>query len=158
MPPRNTQVPFSMYIMDAVCDVNVCMCAGTLIATSSTLLCSLRRSRLASLSSGRLTTSDSMAPTTWPSSSSLEGQSLPPLDQPQPMLPLPLPSPPLPLPTSHSTLLPPFCSKSCTGVDWFIVDTEKGAAVRIHKAVDYWAKHIVDQIKGTHGTRGVGDG
>jgi hypothetical protein len=29
-----------------------------------------------------------------------------------------------------------------------------GAAVRIHKAVDYWAKHIVDQIKNTHGHRG----
>lgn len=40
-------------------------------------------------------------------------------------------------------------SKSSTGVDWFIVDTEHGAAVRIHRAVDYWAKHIVDQIKNT---------
>lgn len=40
-------------------------------------------------------------------------------------------------------------SKSSTGVDWFIVDTDVGAAVRIHKAVDYWAKHIVDQIKNT---------
>jgi hypothetical protein len=45
-------------------------------------------------------------------------------------------------------------SKSSTGVDWFIVDTDMGAAVRIHKAVDYWAKHIVDQIKNTHGHRG----
>ena len=41
------------------------------------------------------------------------------------------------------------CSKSSTGVDWFIVDTDVGAAVRIHRAVDYWAKHIVDQIKNT---------
>jgi hypothetical protein len=40
-------------------------------------------------------------------------------------------------------------SKSSTGVDWFIVDTDVGAAVRIHRAVDYWAKHIVDQIKNT---------
>ena len=49
-----------------------------------------------------------------------------------------------PLPT-------PPCSKSSTGVDWFIVDTEHGAAVRVHKGVDYWAKHIVEQIKNTHG-------
>ena len=40
-------------------------------------------------------------------------------------------------------------------MDWFIVDTDMGAAVRIHKAVDYWAKHIVDQIKNMHGHRGV---
>ena len=38
-------------------------------------------------------------------------------------------------------------SKSSTGVDWFIVDTEPGCAVRIHRAVDYWAKHIVEQVK-----------
>ena len=44
-------------------------------------------------------------------------------------------------------------SKSSTGVDWFIVDTEHGAAVRIHRAVDYWAKHIVDQIKNTTHSR-----
>jgi hypothetical protein len=37
--------------------------------------------------------------------------------------------------------------KSTTGVGWFIVETESGAALRIHKAVDYWAKYIVDQIK-----------
>lgn len=50
-------------------------------------------------------------------------------------------------------------SKSSTGVDWFIVDTEHGAAVRVHRAVDYWAKHIVDQIKNTthRGTRPVRD-
>jgi hypothetical protein len=44
-------------------------------------------------------------------------------------------------------------SKSSTGVDWFIVDTDSGAAVRIHRSVDYWAKHIVDQIKNTRGIR-----
>lgn len=50
-------------------------------------------------------------------------------------------------------------SKSSTGVDWFIVDTEHGAAVRIHRAVDYWAKHIVDQIKNTtQGGRAVSGG
>ena len=48
-------------------------------------------------------------------------------------------------------------SKSSTGVDWFILDTEPGAAVKIHKAVDYWAKHIVEQVRnmpaGGSGTR-----
>ena len=29
------------------------------------------------------------------------------------------------------------------------MDTEHGAAVRIHRAVDYWAKHIVEQIRNT---------
>ena len=48
------------------------------------------------------------------------------------------------LPLSLSLLL---CSKSPTGVGWFIVETESGAALRIHKAVDYWAKYIVDQIR-----------
>lgn len=43
------------------------------------------------------------------------------------------------------------CSKSSTGVDWFVLDTEPGCAVRIHKAVDYWAKHIVEQVKNTSG-------
>lgn len=47
------------------------------------------------------------------------------------------------------------CSKSPTGVDWFILDTDNGAAVRVHRSVDYWAKHIVDQIKNIHGTRVV---
>ena len=47
-----------------------------------------------------------------------------------------------------------FCSKSSTGVDWFVLDTEPGCAVRIHKAVDYWAKHIVEQVKNTSGTVG----
>ena len=28
-----------------------------------------------------------------------------------------------------------------------MADTEQGDAPRIHKAVDYWAKHIVDQVK-----------
>ncbi|CAI8034680.1 Docking protein 4 [Geodia barretti] len=37
--------------------------------------------------------------------------------------------------------------KSPTGVGWFIVETESGAAQRIHKAVDYWAKYIVEQIR-----------
>lgn len=37
--------------------------------------------------------------------------------------------------------------KSPTGVDWFIVDTEPGSATRVHKAVDYWAKHIVEQAR-----------
>ena len=50
-----------------------------------------------------------------------------------------------------------FYSKSSTGVDWFILDTEPGAAVKIHKAVDYWAKHIVEQVRnmpvGGSGTR-----
>lgn len=43
-----------------------------------------------------------------------------------------------------TTLSPPF-SKSPTSVDWFILDTDSGDAPRIHKAVDYWAHHIVDQ-------------
>lgn len=47
-----------------------------------------------------------------------------------------------------------FGSKSSTGVDWFVVDTEPGCAVRIHKAVDYWAKHIVEQVKNTSGGTG----
>ncbi len=38
-------------------------------------------------------------------------------------------------------------SKSPTGVDWFILDTEPGYAVKIHRVVDYWAKHIVEQVK-----------
>jgi len=37
--------------------------------------------------------------------------------------------------------------KSTTGVDWFILDTEPGYAVKIHRVVDYWAKHIVEQVK-----------
>lgn len=36
-------------------------------------------------------------------------------------------------------------SKSPTGVDWFILETELGQAPRIHRAVDYWARHIVEQ-------------
>jgi len=44
-------------------------------------------------------------------------------------------------------------SKSPTGVDWFIMDTDPGAASRIHKSVDYWAKHIVDQVKNMTGGR-----
>jgi hypothetical protein len=55
-------------------------------------------------------------------------------------------APPL---TEVETVCSLTCSKSSTGVDWFIVDTDVGAAVRIHRAVDYWAKHIVDQIKNT---------
>ena len=43
--------------------------------------------------------------------------------------------------------LPSLSSKSPTGVGWFIVETEGGDAQRIHKAVDYWAKYIVDQIR-----------
>ena len=42
-------------------------------------------------------------------------------------------------------------SKSSTGVDWFIVDTEPGCAVKVHRAVDYWAKHIVEQVKNIPG-------
>eukprot|EP00731_Ephydatia_muelleri_P026015 Em0018g115a len=38
-------------------------------------------------------------------------------------------------------------SKSSTGVDWFVMDTEPGVAGRIHRAVDYWAKYIVEQIR-----------
>lgn len=37
------------------------------------------------------------------------------------------------------------CSKSPTGVDWFILDTDPGCAPRIHRSVDYWARHIVEQ-------------
>ena len=40
-------------------------------------------------------------------------------------------------------------SKSSTGVDWFVMDTEPGVAGRIHRAVDYWAKYIVEQIRNT---------
>ena len=47
----------------------------------------------------------------------------------------------------HMIALTLSCSKSSTGVDWFILDTETGAAVKIHKAVDYWAKHIVEQVR-----------
>lgn len=36
-------------------------------------------------------------------------------------------------------------SKSPTGVDWFILDTETGCAPKVHQAVDYWARHIVEQ-------------
>ncbi|XP_019849843.1 PREDICTED: docking protein 5-like isoform X2 [Amphimedon queenslandica] len=36
-------------------------------------------------------------------------------------------------------------SKSPTNVDWFILDTDSGDAPRIHRAVDYWAHHIVEQ-------------
>ena len=61
------------------------------------------------------------------------------MSHPPPLPPLPPSLPPLP-PLS-------LCSKSTTGVGWFIVETESGAALRIHKAVDYWAKYIVDQIK-----------
>ena len=46
-------------------------------------------------------------------------------------------------------------SKSSTGVDWFVVDTEPGCAVRIHRAVDYWAKHIVEQVKNIPGVGNV---
>lgn len=42
-------------------------------------------------------------------------------------------------------------SKSSTGVDWFIVDTEPGCAIKVHRAVDYWAKHIVEQVKNIPG-------
>lgn len=42
-------------------------------------------------------------------------------------------------------------SKSSTGVDWFIVDTDPGCAVKVHRAVDYWAKHIVEQVKNIPG-------
>ena len=58
----------------------------------------------------------------------------------------------LPCPTPFSTqtellLVSLFPSKSPTGVDWFILDTDAGAATKIHRSVDYWAKHIVDQVK-----------
>lgn len=53
----------------------------------------------------------------------------------------------------ESVLIP--CRKTSTGVDWFIIDTENGAAIRIHKAVDYWAKYIVDQIRSPQTARGV---
>ena len=53
----------------------------------------------------------------------------------------------------ESVLTP--CRKTSTGVDWFIVDTDNGAAIRIHKAVDYWAKYIVDQIRNPQTGRGV---
>ncbi len=33
-----------------------------------------------------------------------------------------------------------------------MLDTEPGCAIRIHKSVDYWAKHIVEQVKNTPGT------
>lgn len=33
------------------------------------------------------------------------------------------------------------------------MDTDPGAASRIHKSVDYWAKHIVDQVKNMTGGR-----
>lgn len=36
-------------------------------------------------------------------------------------------------------------SKSPTGVDWFFLETEQGNAPRIHRAVDCWARHIVEQ-------------
>ena len=73
-----------------------------------------------------------MAPTILPSSSNQEGQ---------------------PLFITNDCLLKvislslSLCRKSPTGVGWFIVETESGAAQRIHKAVDYWAKYIVEQIK-----------
>lgn len=51
--------------------------------------------------------------------------------------------------TRHYRMLSGLCSKSSTGVDWFVLDTEPGCAIRIHKAVDYWAKHIVEQVKNT---------
>lgn len=47
-------------------------------------------------------------------------------------------------PVSQLSLSSP-SSKSPTSVDWFILDTDSGDAPRIHKAVDYWAHHIVDQ-------------
>ncbi|XP_064399054.1 uncharacterized protein LOC135345566 [Halichondria panicea] len=41
--------------------------------------------------------------------------------------------------------------QSSTGVDWFILDTEAGSAVKIHRSVDYWAKHIVEQVSNLPG-------
>ena len=41
--------------------------------------------------------------------------------------------------------------KSPTGVDWFILDTEPGVAARVHRAVDYWAQHIVEQANNLQG-------
>lgn len=41
--------------------------------------------------------------------------------------------------------------KAPTGVDWFILDTEPGVAMRIHRAVDYWAQHIVEQVANMQG-------
>jgi hypothetical protein len=49
--------------------------------------------------------------------------------------------------SNHSAFKFQSGGKSPTGVGWFIVDTESGAAQRVHKAVDYWAKYIVDQIR-----------
>ena len=48
-------------------------------------------------------------------------------------------------PFSLSLSLSLFNSKSPTNVDWFILDTDSGDAPRIHRAVDYWAHHIVEQ-------------
>lgn len=44
-------------------------------------------------------------------------------------------------------------SKSSTGVDWFVMDTESGVAAKVHRAVDYWAKYIVQQIRNTPAVR-----
>lgn len=46
-------------------------------------------------------------------------------------------------PLIHASL----SSKSPTNVDWFIVDTDPGDAPKIHRAVDFWARHIVDQAR-----------
>lgn len=51
---------------------------------------------------------------------------------------------PRPLTHVHTFFL---FSKSPTNVDWFIVDTDPGDAPKIHRAVDYWARHIVDQAR-----------
>lgn len=56
------------------------------------------------------------------------------------------------LPAMLSPLLPfSLPRKAPTGVDWFIVDTEPGVAMRIHRAVDYWAQHIVEQVANMQG-------
>jgi hypothetical protein len=38
-------------------------------------------------------------------------------------------------------------SKSPTNVDWFTLETKPGDAPKIHRAVDYWAHHIVEQAR-----------
>lgn len=43
--------------------------------------------------------------------------------------------------------------KSSTGVDWFILDSKPGDATRIHRAVEYWARHIVQETR----NRGTSD-
>ena len=46
-----------------------------------------------------------------------------------------------------------FYRKSSTGVDWFILDSKPGDATRIHRAVEYWARHIVQETR----NRGTSD-